>query len=175
MGVDVGYSIRIINSGHKEIKTIGINSFGAANANPFDSLFYGNTEIQNTSIPLNLNAILTEEEIDIFRLYADEEAEELLGEMLDDMTSVSKVMSANTALTILEKIELSIRDNSINCLLKDIKNVDSSYVESDEKLEAQKFIVIDYYSLKSDVSYVCGILGLAKVMNCDIQFIAEYF
>ena len=175
MGVDVGYSIKIINSEQEEIMTIGLSSFGAANSNSFDSLFYENTEIQNTTIPLNLKDILTEDEIDIFKLYADEEAEELLGEMLNDMTSVSKIMSADTALTIFSKIEWSIQENYIDCLLKDIFHLDSINVENDEKLNSQKSIVRDYYTLKSNISFVCGVLEFAKQMNYDIQFVAEYF
>ena len=166
MGVDVSFSIKLINSELKRNKEIPLSSFGAANSKAFESLFYKDTTVRRTSIPLNMKKILTKKELDIFKLYMFEENEGLFEEE-NDCENLSQVMPANIALTILKKIELALREDSISCLLRDIGQ--------SSEIENQRSVVTDYYNFKSDLACVCVILEVAQQLNYDVQFVALHF
>ncbi len=63
MGVDVSFSINLISSELKQNKEIPLSSFGAANSNAFENLFYKDTTIRRTSIPVNMKKILNKKEL----------------------------------------------------------------------------------------------------------------
>lgn len=166
MGVDVSYTIRLINSELKTSKDVGMNSCNAANSNAFDSILYASSTIQRTSIPLNLTDFLSEEELDSLKLHSDDEF---------GMTSETKVVNADLALIIFRKIEQSIRTDAINCLIKDIEIAGSQKESDEKKLLAEQNIIDEYYTLRSDLGFVLGVLEVARALKYQVQFVSECF
>lgn len=166
MGVDVSYAIRLINSELKTSKDIGMNSSNAANSNAFDSIFYASPTIQYTSIPLNLNEFLSEEELDALKLHSDDDY---------GMLSETKVLNADFVLSIFRKIQQSIREDSINGLIKDIEIAGSEEQSDEKKLLAEQRVVSDYYTLQSDLCYVLGVLEVARTLKYQVKFISECY
>jgi hypothetical protein len=158
MGVDSTLGIKLIQKETKKTFDFSLPVSHRANDNQILNIFYLE-DIRYTSISFKDEKILSDEELELIKLYDDFESE----------YSETEIISACDALSIFNKIAEKISTIDSNCLLNDLRNRDE-VPDDPQSYPTHKHIIEEYIEFTRGLNFIRGVLEVAKQLNCDVQF-----
>jgi hypothetical protein len=162
MGVDISLKVRIINPENQKSKEIEISE----QDNSLASLLSGNTEIRYTSIKIENEGFLTENEFNKIKLNYDEAKE---------MVEESTILDAVEASIIFDKMYQYFYRKKRDALNNDLNKIDTLDLSFEAKDKRKQSQIGEYYNFEHSFGLVQGVIKTAKELNWNVQLVGEYY
>ncbi len=162
MGVDVGIKFRFLD----EANIVKLEVEVTEQDNSLGSLLTESSEIQYTSLSLNDEKYLSQEEVEKIKLHYDES---------DEMIMSSKICELNEVMTIFSKINRFTYSRLSKSLANDIADIQQMEIDSEDKLKRIKSQIGNYYDFKYSLGVSIGILKIGLKLYPKVQIVGEYY
>jgi hypothetical protein len=162
MGVDVGVKFRFLDDANNVKLEVEVTE----QDNSLGSLLTESSEIQYTSLSLNDEKYLSQEEVEKIKLHYDES---------DEMVMSSKICEIPEVLTLFKKINRFTYSRISQSLINDIDNIRENQIEPEDKLKRIRNKISDYTDFKYSLGVSIGILQFGLKLYPKVQIVGEYY